>query len=156
MIAAVLPLAMACSQDAPSRPDTSPTGSSQSSGSDVLTISDREVTPGQVVEVSFEPPPQHDVWGVEGELWQERDGKWKRIAWTYGWAGKPQMTTIWPEESGVFEAIGFGGSASWMWRVPARLQAGTYELRKEWLPKAKPAPNRPVVTERAAFAVIEG
>lgn len=122
----------------------------------MLTLSETEVSPGQVVEVSFEPPREHDVWGVEGELRQEQDGDWRRIAWTYGWAGKPRMTTIWPEESGVFEAIGFGGSASWKWTVPARLEPGNYELRKEWLPKAPASPDRPVVTERAPFTVIAG
>ncbi len=123
----------------------------------MLIISDTEVEPGQIVEVSFEPPPEHDVWGVEGELWHERDGKWKRIAWVSAWAGRPKMITIWPNgDEGVFPAIGFGGSASWDWTVPARLEPGSYELRKEWLPKAPASPDRPVVRERAPFTVVAG
>jgi hypothetical protein len=64
------------------------------------------------------------------------------------------MTTIWPDDGeGDFEAIGFGGPASWEWTVPERLEPGSYELRKEWLPKAPASPDRPVVTERAGFTV---
>lgn len=65
------------------------------------------------------------------------------------------MFTYWPKSNlNVFPAIGFAGTATWEWRVPG-LRPGLYELRKEWLPKAPPSPDRPVVTERAAFTVTE-
>ena len=145
-------LSLACGPEEPSRvaapsEPTSPT-------SEVLTLSDSEVAPGQTIEVSFDPPPDHDVWGVAGELWQERDGDWKRIAWTSGWVDKRKMSTYWPTgETAAFPDIGFQGSASWRWKVPARLEPGNYELRKEWLPKAPASPDRPVTTERAPFTV---
>lgn len=154
LIVAALMLAVSCDQDSSAPADRPAAYASRSTPGDVLTISDPEVKPGQVVEVRFEPPPNHDVWGVDGELWQDRGGEWKRIAWTYGWSGKPKMTTIWPSaENFAFEDIGFSGSASWEWTVPGRLGPGKYELRKEWLPEAPASPDRPVVTERAAFTV---
>ena len=150
-------LAVASTQDAPSHPDPENAGSPTAHASQVLTLSETEVTPGQEIEVAFDPPPEHEVWGVGGELWQERGGRWKRIAWTWGWAGKPRMSTYWPDSNlKASPAIGFGGSESWQWKVPPRLEPGNYELRKEWLPEAPAAPNRPRVTERAPFTVVAG
>lgn len=156
VIVALSALAVACNQDAPSHPDPENARPPVSPTSEVLILSEREVKPGQEIEVSFDPPPEHEVWGVDGELWQKRAGTWKRIAWTWGWADKPRMFTYWPDSQlNAFPAIGFGGSETWQWKVPPRLTPGSYELRKEWLPGAPASPDRPRVTERAPFSVVE-
>ena len=94
-----------------------------------LAIDPTKTSPGQEVTVTFSAPDNY-TWGVDGELWQ-LDGEDRRIAFTYAWADRPTMRTVWPTDGeGAFEAIGFAGSASWTWTIPERLGPGTYELRK--------------------------
>ncbi|MGH2755132.1 MAG: hypothetical protein ACRDLB_11950 [Actinomycetota bacterium] len=96
----------------------------------ILCISDSSVRPGDVVTVTYQPPPEH-IWGVDGDLYRIEDGEQKRVAWTHAYLDDDQLETVWPDPNMVFETIGFNGDGSWEWRIPGRLEPGTYELRKD-------------------------
>lgn len=122
---------------------------------DVLCVSAAEVRPGQVIEVTFDPPPRL-IWGVFSEVWRiEDDGRPDFVATLYGWRGKDRkLTTFWPGTGGG-EDIGFYGPGSWRWRVPGRLEPGTYQIRKE---ATGPGVRRPIedrtTTWRVDFEVV--
>lgn len=97
---------------------------------DVLCVSDAEVSPGQMIEVTFDPP-RRLIWGVLSEVWRVDEEPPGFVASLYGWQDKDEkLTTFWPGTGGG-EDVGFYGPGSWQWRVPRRLEPGTYQIRKE-------------------------
>lgn len=96
---------------------------------DVLCVSDTEVAGGDMIRVAFDPPKRR-TWGVISEVWRvHEDGTFELAAWLSGWNDDTRLKTMWPPRGGA-EDIGFNGSASWGWRVPHRLEPGTYQIRK--------------------------
>ena len=110
-----------------SQPSTSLPLSPKKSTCSGLCQGRKDPRPGDVVTVRYEPA-KDAVWGVAGELWRIGDRS-KRIAFVTSSPTSRRMTTVW-RLKGAFIDIGYGGSARWKWRVPARLTAGVYELRK--------------------------
>ncbi|MEA2433279.1 MAG: hypothetical protein QOG54_736 [Actinomycetota bacterium] len=124
----VLLVAMGTTDSGTGGPITDPSGASGAKSA--LTVNPDNARPGDVVRVTFDPPP-NQVWGIEGELRNVTGDRSELIAWTSGWLQEERMTTVWPSGDASFDSIGFQGRASWDWEVPLSLWPGTYELRKD-------------------------
>lgn len=96
----------------------------------VLCVSDTRAEPGQTLTVSFDPPRRF-IWGVGSELHAGTAQTLTPVAFLYGWHGREQMKTLWPEAQFGYEDVGFQGPSEWQWLVPRRLEPGIYSLVKE-------------------------
>ena len=96
----------------------------------VLKIEPNVVEPNLRVKVTFDPPAEH-IWGADAELLKIEDGKARRIAYLSTWFGKKRIRTVWPQPNLGFPDIGFYGKETWEWRVPSRLEPGTYAIQKD-------------------------
>lgn len=96
----------------------------------VLSIHPGTVSSGEIVSVRFAPPRDH-IWGADAVLLMQQGSRWKRVAFLSTWKGKRNIRTVWPQPNLGFPSIGFYGTETWRWRVPTRLEPGTYAIEKD-------------------------
>lgn len=97
----------------------------------VLCISDTRVEPGQTLRVTFDPPLRY-TWGVPSELHAGTAPTLLPVAYLTAWQRRDEeITTLWPDERGGYEDVGFEGRGSWRWTVPKRLEPGIYSISKQ-------------------------
>lgn len=121
-----------------------------------LRLSDPTVETGDVVELNVSAPPEH-TWGVMTAVRSSGAAADEFLFYWRTWPGaseRPLRAQRPGSGSLDVEAIGFGGDASFLVRIP-RLQPGQYVIAKTFVTKATPGKSlaERSVTAEATFSI---